>query len=132
VKLRLYLAIGAILLSGGSSGCEDAGKRPVQARVPALAPTTTAAAQAPPELPVLPLANPAGGRPVSLLPLVPPGKEYLIQKVQEKFASGEQNFKAGHLEAAARLRDKESLAPLVTELHQEVTRAIEYLRQKQA
>jgi CheY-like chemotaxis protein len=35
---------------------------------------------------------------------------------------------AGHLEAAARLGDKESLAPLVTELHQEVTRAIEYLR----
>jgi CheY-like chemotaxis protein len=35
---------------------------------------------------------------------------------------------AGRLEAAARLGDNESLAPLVTELHHEVTRAIEYLR----
>ncbi len=99
MKLRLYLATGAILVSGGLSGCEDAGKKPVQARVPALAPKATAAAQAPPELPALPLANPAR-RFVSLLPPVPAGKDYLIQKVQEKFASGEQNFKAGHLEAA--------------------------------
>ena len=30
------------------------------------------------------------------------GKAQLIAKVQEKFASGEQNFKAGHLEAARR------------------------------
>src|SRR2546427_7751359 len=100
MKLRLYLATGAILVSGGLSGCEDAGKKPVKARVPALAPKATAAAQAPPELPALPLANPARRPPVSLLPPVPAGKEYLIQKVQEKFASGEQNFKAGHLEAA--------------------------------
>ena len=99
MKLRLYLATGAILVSGGLSGCEDAGKKPVQARVLALAPKATAAAQAPPELPALPLANPAR-RFVSLLPPVPAGKDYLIQKVQEKFASGEQNFKAGHLEAA--------------------------------
>ena len=94
------MAAGAILLSGGLLGCEDAGKKPVQARVPALAPGATAAAQAPPELPVLPLTNPAGRRPVWLLPPVPGAKEYLIRKVQEKFASGEQNFKAGHLEAA--------------------------------
>src|SRR6266849_6079659 len=100
MKLRLYLAAIAILVSGALAGCEDAGKKPVQARVPALAPATAAAAQAPPELPVLPLANPAGRRPVWLLPPVPAGKDYLIQKVQEKFASGEQNFKAGHLEAA--------------------------------
>ncbi len=99
MKLRLYWAAVAILVSGGLAGCEDAGKKPVQARVPALAPGATSAAQAPPELPALPLANPARG-PVSLLPPVPAGKDYLIQKVQEKFASGEQNFKAGHLEAA--------------------------------
>ena len=30
----------------------------------------------------------------------PDGKTYLIEKVREKFASGEGNFKAGHLEAA--------------------------------
>jgi membrane-bound lytic murein transglycosylase D len=97
MKLRNYLA-APLLLSVGLQGCEDAGKKPVQAHVPALA--ATAAAQAPPELPVLPLGNPAGRRPVWLLPPVPGAKEYLIQKVQEKFASGEQNFKAGHLEAA--------------------------------
>ena len=36
------------------------------------------------------------------------------------------------LEAAARCGDNESLVPLVTELHHEVTRAIEYLRPHQA
>ncbi len=100
MKPWLCLAAGAILVSGGLSGCEDAGKKPVQTRVPALAPTATAAAQTPPELPALPLTNPARRPPVSLLPPVPTGKEYLIRKVQEKFASGEQNFRAGHLEAA--------------------------------
>jgi membrane-bound lytic murein transglycosylase D len=100
MKLGLYLAAGAILSCAGLSGCEDAGKKPVQARVPARTPVATATAQAPPELPSLPLTNPAGRPLVSLLPPVPGGKEYLIQKVQEKFASGEQNFKAGHLEAA--------------------------------
>jgi membrane-bound lytic murein transglycosylase D len=38
---------------------------------------------------------------VSLLSL-PDGKTFLMSKVREKFASGEQNFKAGHLDAARR------------------------------
>jgi membrane-bound lytic murein transglycosylase D len=99
---RLHLAAGAILLSAGLLGCEDAGKKPVQARVPAIsraAPATTAV-HAPAALPALPLKNPSARPLVSLLPRVPGGKDYLILKVQEKFASGEQNFKAGHLEAA--------------------------------
>ena len=53
----------------------------------------------PQEIPPLPLYNPAP--PMYWLP--PPGhsaRESLIQKVEEKFASGEQNYKAGHLEAA--------------------------------
>jgi len=78
------------------TGCEDAGKKPVQAHVPALSATT----QAPPQLPDLPLVNPLRPALLSLLPPVPSGKDYLIQRVQEKFAFGEQNFKAGHLEAA--------------------------------
>src|SRR4029077_10173043 len=94
MKPGLYWAAGAILCSAGLSGCEGAGKKPVQARVPARTPAATATVQAPPELPSLPLTNPAGRPLVSLLPPVPGGKEYLIQKVQEKFASGEQNFKA--------------------------------------
>ena len=100
---RLYLAASAILLSAGLLGCEDAGKKPVQARVPALAPapaTTAAAAHASLDLPPLPLTRTPPQPPVSLLPPVLSGKAYLIAKVQEKFASGEQNYKAGHLEAA--------------------------------
>ncbi len=72
----------------------------------------------------LPLYNPARRRTLWLTPLAPPvarrtsasapasisataaqeersgSKEALIQSVEEKFASGEQNYKAGHLEAA--------------------------------
>src|SRR5467141_2934656 len=95
---RLHIAAGTLLFAAGLLGCEDAGKKPVQARVPALAPAATPQAQA--ELALLPVVNPPHRYYVWLLPAVPDGKDYLIQKVQEKFASGEQNFKAGHLEAA--------------------------------
>lgn len=97
---RLQIAATTALFAAGLLGCEDAGKKPVQARVPALSPAARAAAQAPLELPSLPLTNPLSAPLVSLLPPVPSGKDYLIARVQEKFASGEQNFKAGHLEAA--------------------------------
>jgi membrane-bound lytic murein transglycosylase D len=40
--------------------------------------------------------------PASLLSVIPDGRSVLIAKVEEKFASGEQNFKAGHLDAARR------------------------------
>ena len=101
-EMKPWLSVGAvaILVSSGMAGCDEAAKRPLQARVPALALAVTAAAQATPEFPDLPLTNPAGRRIVWLLPPVPGAKEYLIKKVEEKFASGEQNFKAGHLEAA--------------------------------
>jgi len=96
----LSLAVLALLSSACLSGCEDAAKKPAQARVPALAPARAADAQATLSLPDLPLANPARGQLLSLMPPVSGGKEYLIQKVQAKFASGEQNYRAGHLEAA--------------------------------
>src|SRR5712692_2110241 len=95
---RLHVAAGTLLCAAGLLGCEDAGRKPVQARVPALAPA--AGPQAPAELALLPLVNPPRRNYVRLLPPIPGGKDYLIQKAQEKFASGEQNFKAGHLEAA--------------------------------
>src|SRR5947209_8630081 len=98
MRKRLSIAAGTLVFAAGLMGCEDAGKKPVQARVPALAPA--AAPQAPVELAPLPVLNPPHRYYVWLLPAVPEGKDYLIQKVQEKFASGEQNFKAGHLEAA--------------------------------
>ena len=97
---RLHTAASALLFSAILLGCEDAGKKPVQARVPALKPAPAAPQQAPAELALLPVMNPPHRSYVRLLPAVPAGKDYLIQKVKEKFASGEQNFKAGHLEAA--------------------------------
>jgi membrane-bound lytic murein transglycosylase D len=48
----------------------------------------------------LPLTNPAPRPNISLLPAMPDSKTYLAQRVEAKFASGEQNYKAGHLEAA--------------------------------
>src|SRR2546428_5020496 len=97
---RLHTAASALLFSAILLGCEDAGKKPVQARVPALKPAPAAPQQAPVELAFRPVSSPPHRSCVRLLPAVPAGKEYLIQKVKEKFASGEQNFKAGHLEAA--------------------------------
>jgi membrane-bound lytic murein transglycosylase D len=67
--------------------------------------TASAAIQersAPGTLAPLPLWNPARKTFPSVLPAIPNGREYLIQRVQEKFAAGEQNYKAGHLEAARR------------------------------
>jgi membrane-bound lytic murein transglycosylase D len=95
---RLQVAARVLLISAGLLGCEDAGKKQMQARVPALRPAPTG--QGPMELPLLPVVNPPHRYYVWLLPPIPGGKDYLIQKVEEKFASGEQNFKAGHLEAA--------------------------------
>jgi peptidoglycan lytic transglycosylase D len=101
MRQRLSLAAVTLVLAAGLLGCEDAGKKAVQAGVPALKPGT-AAQQAPVELALLPIVNPPHRHYVRLLPPVPPGKDYLVQKVKEKFASGEQNFKAGHREAARR------------------------------
>jgi membrane-bound lytic murein transglycosylase D len=98
MRQRLTIAAGTLFIAAGLLGCEDAGKKPVQARVPALGPA--GAPQAPAELALLPVQNPPHRHYVWLLTPMPTQKDYLIQRVQEKFASGEQNFKAGHLEAA--------------------------------
>src|SRR6202165_53425 len=86
-------------------GCEEAAKKSVvHAAVPTAAPTQTSAsepvvAQAPLRLPPLPLPRPKS-RPFLLLPpSITATKQDLIAKVEQKFASGEQNYKAGHLEA---------------------------------
>ena len=102
MKRGLQIAAGTLLFAAELLGCEDAGKKSVQAHVPALAPgpQSANAKQAAVELTPLPILNPPRRHYVWLLPPVPSGKDYLIQRVQEKFASGEQNFKAGHLEAA--------------------------------
>jgi len=48
----------------------------------------------------LPLDNPARRNMIWLTTPVPNARQLLIRRVEEKFASGEQNYKAGHLEAA--------------------------------
>ena len=52
------------------------------------------------DLPALPLEHPAHRSVIWLNSPVPEARQALIQKVEAKFASGEQNYKAGHLEAA--------------------------------
>src|SRR5437899_1302297 len=112
MKRRVLLAASTILVTMVGPGCEDAAKKPAQAHVPGTpaaaahvaAPSPTwqsqTAQQPAPPLAPLPLTDPKRQPPKSLLAPLPDGKNYLMQKVQEKFASGEQNFKAGRLEAA--------------------------------
>ena len=114
--LTPFLATTAILAIGLAS-CDDAAKKPAQARVPAAAPTpqfvnspATQAAAAPKSqhqidqsaVGQLPLWNPNAKRFRMLQAPVPDGKAWLIARVEEKLKAGEQEYKAGHLEAARR------------------------------
>jgi membrane-bound lytic murein transglycosylase D len=63
---------------------------------------TAARPQSTLQLAPLPLWSRDRQAPASLLPMIPDGKTLLMAKVEQKFASGEQNFKAGHLDAARR------------------------------
>jgi membrane-bound lytic murein transglycosylase D len=91
----------------GFVGCEDAARKPSQSRAN-RAPGLQAAVE-PSQYVInqssvgpLPLWNPAARPPVSLLPVIHDSKARLIARVEEKFAAGEQEYKAGHLEAARR------------------------------
>src|SRR5690242_13120918 len=114
MKQQVLLAVGTIVMTAIALGCEDAARKPVQAHVPGTpvpgsqvaqstkpvtVPTKTTQ-QTPPVLAQLPLIDPKRPQAKSLLPPIPEGKAYLVQKVQEKFDSGEKKFKAGRLEAA--------------------------------
>jgi len=113
MTLRRQVAAGAILLSGiaGVAGCEDAAKKSVvRAPVPATAVRQESAPAAPKvaadnrpahlELAPLPISS-RKQRPLVMLATTRQGtKQDLIARVEQKFASGEQNYKAGHLEAA--------------------------------
>src|SRR5215472_4817661 len=92
-----------IVLTACLVGCEDAAKKPVTAHVSALPPQAAATQKAPPvEVGRLPLRDLKAQPVVPLVPRTPGGIPYLIAKVKEKFASGEANYKAGHLAAARR------------------------------
>ena len=83
----LAIAICSSLPTRASERPAD--KPPKQAPIPARL-----------DLPALPLDNPAHRNIIWLNSPVPDARQALIQKVEAKFASGEQNYKAGHLEAA--------------------------------
>jgi membrane-bound lytic murein transglycosylase D len=110
---RSQVAAGAILLAGiaGMAGCEDAAKKAVvrapvpvtvlrQENAPAEPKVVADKRQAPLELPPLPVFAPKRRSLIMLATTMRGTKEDLIARVEQKFASGEQNYKAGHLEAA--------------------------------
>src|SRR5580692_2759705 len=101
LQTGLYITILAVL-TFTAIGCEDAAKHGAQAHVPALTPANAATAQVPAHLGELPLRKLSPDWLAALTPRIPGPKEYLIAQVEAKFASGEQNYKAGHLEAARR------------------------------
>lgn len=103
-SLAPALAAGA-LLALVLSGCDDAVRKPTQAKVPALQPASASAQASQNQIDQsavgpLPIWNPGAHPPKSLLPRIPDGKTWLIARVEEKFAAGEAEYKAGHLEAA--------------------------------
>jgi membrane-bound lytic murein transglycosylase D len=106
LRLGTILGTTTIVAAGlaWTSGCEDAAKKPIQARVhvPASAPQTATAASAPaPEaLPLLPLSSRWMGPLPNLTVESPSGKDEMIARVEARFASGQRDFKAGHLQAA--------------------------------
>ena len=111
-SIALALTVVALV----QAGCDDAAKHPTsQARVPVTRPAPQSAsasgtaipAGSPPFLlPRLPLATSPSRAQIVFFrtqqkPLsAPVNNEGLIARVEEKFASGQQNYKAGHLEAA--------------------------------
>src|SRR5215469_15084554 len=106
-NIRVVCALAGAALGVWLAGCEDASKRPVQAHVPAASPapatrTTQASVGGGPTVGALPLRDLKAQPLIPLMRQTPGGIPYLIVKVKEKFASGEANYKAGHLAAARR------------------------------
>jgi membrane-bound lytic murein transglycosylase D len=108
--------LGAALLALAAMGCEDAARRPVQVHPP-QASQEKGKAQTPAQTPV-PAGNAAAiarplpvDSPVLHRLILPPwpkadGREALIAQVQGAFQTGEQEYKAGHLESARRDFDR--------------------------
>ena len=105
MRLKLQAGLYAAVIVAGvlaAGGCQGAGKTSIHAQVPALKQVRTADAQGPAPLGQLPPRKLTPQWMAALAPRVPGPKEYLIQQVEAKFASGEKNYKEGHLEAARR------------------------------
>src|SRR5499425_3124465 len=101
---RAVNVLGSSLLLAAVSfaGCDDAARKPVQAKIPAPVPSSLPQQRDLAQVGTLPLRRLP---PESMEALAAPtqgGIGYLVARVKEKFASGEANYKAGHLEAARR------------------------------
>jgi membrane-bound lytic murein transglycosylase D len=103
-KKRAVTVSGCSLLLAAVSlaGCDDAARKPVQAKIPAAVPSTKPQQPDVTQVGTLPLRKLPVESMVSLRTPTPGGIGYLVERVKEKFASGEANYKAGHLEAARR------------------------------
>ena len=103
---RTHLAVVMCLLTMG--GCEDAARKPAQAKVPSRVPALAAMAdpQGGGNAPTLPVRVPGAQHLLALVPQGPSRKDLLIAQVEAKFAAGEQNYKAGRLDAARRNFDE--------------------------
>src|ERR1700686_4785701 len=100
---KCCVLVSALLLPVAASGSPastitSASPRSDKTAKKAVAPVTQ-------EIPVLPLDNPARRNMIWLTTPVTDPRQVLIHRVEEKFASGEQNYKAGHLEAARKASD---------------------------
>ena len=103
-KKRAWKVAGCSLLVAAVwlSGCDDAAKKPVQAKIPAPVPSPKPQQAEVAQVGTLPLRKLPPESMESLRAPTPGGIGYLVERVKEKFASGEANYKAGHLEAARR------------------------------
>jgi membrane-bound lytic murein transglycosylase D len=96
------------VVSALAAGCDDAARKTPKANPAALRPEAQLRAPnaAPPATPAVAVPLPLWTRgfepPPSLSSAPRDDRLQLIRKVEASFASGEQNFKAGHLEAARR------------------------------
>src|SRR5215468_7001865 len=101
---RAVNVLGSSLLLAAVSfaGCDDAARKPVQAKIPAPVPSPLPQQRDLAQVGTLPLRRLPPGSMEALAAPTPGGIGYLVARVKEKFASGEANYKAGHLEAARR------------------------------
>src|SRR5215831_4969500 len=101
---RAVNVLGSSLLLAAVSfaGCDDAARKPVQAKIPAPVPSSLPQQRDLAQVGALPLRRLPPGSMEALAAPTPGGIGYLVARVKEKFASGEANYKAGHLEAARR------------------------------
>src|ERR1700693_1740252 len=90
--------VSALLVLAGAFGIPGSTIGSTSSRSDKTAKKAPAAATQ--EIPVLPLDNPARRNMIWLTTPITDPRQLLIERVEQKFASGEQNYKAGHLEAA--------------------------------